>query len=134
MTTVGGIVRDERGLVGKAIVILMLVVAVLGLCAVDAGSILFAKLKIDDAAEAGAVAGAEALKTSHNVQAARQAAVAAVHQSDDSIKEIAVSVDVQGNVTVKVKKKVPTILVGRIGFLKKLGVVHGSATESPPSL
>ena len=61
---------DERGLVGKSLVVSMVLVLLVGLALVEGGSILFAKLQVQDLAQATAVEGAATLRNTNSAAVA----------------------------------------------------------------
>jgi uncharacterized membrane protein len=122
----------EAGLVGKSIVVLLVVALLLGLAAVEGGSILFTQLKLQDAADAAASAASSAFGSSHEVTAAKQAALEAIQENDDGAHLVKVVIDTNGDVTVVLKKKAATLVVQRVGFLKHLAIVKATSTSGPP--
>jgi len=65
-------VHDERGLVGKALVLTLLILAVLGVAALDAVSVLTARYRTADAADRAAEETAYAYKQSRDLRGACQ--------------------------------------------------------------
>jgi Flp pilus assembly protein TadG len=124
--------RDQRGLVGKAIVGLMLALAVLAVFAVEGGSILFTKLSISSAADAAAGAGAGDYSRTHDRQVACTTVLNVLHERDEDARLTRCDVAQDGTVTVTVKKKASTLIVQRVGFLRKLGIVRQTAAVGPP--
>jgi len=123
----------EVGLVGRNLIILLLVTLVIGLAAVEGGSILFTQLKLQDTADAAASAASSAYTPSHSVQAARSAAIGAMQESDDGAHLVKLVVDATGDVTVTLKKKASTMVVHSIGFLEHFGIVKATSTSGPPT-
>ena len=78
--------HDERGLVGKALVITLLILAVLGVCALDAVSILSARYRTADAADRAAEETAYAYKQSHDLRGACQTAVETVEEANHTAR------------------------------------------------
>ena len=87
----------EVGLVGRNLIILLLVTLVIGLAAVEGGSILFTQLKLQDTADAAASAASSAYTPSHSVQAARSAAIGAMQESDDGAHLVKLVVDAKSD-------------------------------------
>ena len=124
--------QDERGLVGKALVILFVVIIIIGLMAVEAGSIIFTKLSVDNTADSAAAEGERALASSHSATEACAAAKASALESDKEIHFVAcTAVPQTGEITIKIRKTAPTLIVRRIGFLRKLGVVKATSSSNP---
>jgi len=122
----------ELGLVGRSLIILIALIVVVGLAAVEGGSILFTELKLQDAADAAASAASGAYGSTHRLELAKQAAIDAIQENDDGAHLVKLVADTQGNVTVTLKKKAVTMVVQRIGFLKHLAIVKATSTSGPP--
>jgi|SRR5437588_6035073 len=123
--------HDERGLVGKAAVTIMVLIVLLGLAGIDGGSILVAELQISDTADAAATASEESYSSNHDAVVARQAGVAAAHERDPNTRVSAFVIHPNGSVTLTVRKRASTIFVRHIGFLKHFAVVSATSTISP---
>ena len=123
--------RDERGLVGRAAITLILLVVVGGLAAVDGGAVLLAKLQASDVADSAANAAETTYANTHDVNAARTAAVDAAKAQDSKVRVTAFSVDAKGTVTVTVRKVASTLIVKRVSFLRHFGVVHATSSTGP---
>jgi uncharacterized membrane protein len=128
--------RDERGLVGRSTITLLVLVVVFGMCAIEGGSILFTRLSLQDTADAAANAGAGSYyNSSGSFQQAEQAAEDSIQEHDPTAKLVGFQVDPSTrDVTVILRKKATTLLVQRIGFLKKLSVIRVSSTAGPPTV
>jgi archaellin len=127
--------HDERGLVGKSLVVLMLLVALVGVAAVEAGSIIFTTLSLQSTADQVAADAARTYNTSHSFQAAELAAKQSLQQHDPDAKLVhqGITIDPRtGDVTVKLKKKASTLIVSRIDALKHFAVVTATSTAGPP--
>jgi hypothetical protein len=123
---------DERGLVGRLIITTVILIAVVGLAVVETGSIIFAKLSLENTASAVANDAQIAFSGSHNAKSAEQAALESLQQHDSDAHLVEFSANPQtGVVTVEVKKVAPTLIVQRVKFLKKLGIVTASASSGP---
>jgi len=123
----------ESGLVGRSVIILLVVAVGLGLAAVEGGSILFTQLKLQDAADAAASAASSEYGSSHRVDAARQAALGTIQEQDEGAHLVKLVIDTAGDVTLVLKQKASTLIVQRVGFLKKLAVVKATSTSGPPT-
>jgi Flp pilus assembly protein TadG len=125
---------DQRGIVATWLIKVVLGIAIVGLAAVEGGSILFTKLGVQDAAESGATAGVEVLTRSpRDCRGAGQVAAAAVIERDSEIEPSAVAWTCfpDGRFRLTVKKEASTILVGRISAIEDWARVEGRATASP---
>lgn len=134
--TTGGRLRDERGLVGKAVVVLMLSVLVAGLAVVETASIVFTYVNLSGSADEAAAAAAGNFASTRNQRVACQVGADVLRQRDASAQFLArrCRVNRDGTVSITVRKEASTILVRRIGFLDQLGVVTQTSTAGPPSL
>ena len=112
--------------------ILMVLILVVGVAAVEGGSILFTQLKLQDAADAAASAASGAYGPSRSLDAAKQAAIGAIQENDDGAHLVKLVVDTRGDVTVTLKKKASTMVVHSIGFLEHLAIVRATSTSGPP--
>ncbi len=132
------VAHDERGLIGKILIVWLVVLVVLGVGAFDTVKILYARYKVADAAQEASFDAASALEKGGNRQEAYQAAVAAVQQKDPDARippKNGFVIDPKTNqVTVTVTKKVSTLIAGRIGFLKKYTKATATDTSEPPTL
>jgi hypothetical protein len=129
--------HGESGAVGWLIVMWLVVVAVIGVTAIDAGSIAFTKFRLADVASSASTQAANSFKASKNVEAACQAASASIAADDASAKlaNKGCVVNVQtGTVTITVRKEAKTILAGRLGFAKHFTKVTATETNGPTSL
>lgn len=130
--------RDgQTGAVGMMIVIWLVVVVVVGISAIDAGSIAFTKFRLADVASSASTQAANAFRVSPNVAAACQAAEASIAADDASAKlaKKGCVVDAQtGAVTITVRKEAKTIIAGRLGLTKKFTKVDATETNGPTAL
>jgi uncharacterized membrane protein len=127
--------RDESGLVGRSTVVLMVLVLLLGLCAVEGGSILFTRLSLQDTADAVANAGAGNYYNTKNFQQAEEAAQESLTEHDNAAKLVGFQVDpATGDVTVTLKKVATTMLVQRFDLTSKLAIIKVSSSAGPPTV
>jgi hypothetical protein len=126
--------RDERGLVGKSIIIMLVFVVIAGIATVDTLSVLFTRLSVNDVATTVALEAARAYQRSDNQRDAQTAAVEALRDdpSVDLVGEVTVD-RATGDVTVTVRKKASTLVAGKISFLKKYAIVRVTVTQGPPT-
>jgi hypothetical protein len=123
--------RDERGLVGRAAITLLVLIIVGGLAAVDSTAVLFAHLQASDVSDTAANAGATSYENTHNFKVARIAADEAAKEQDSAVKVVKFSVNNRGWVTVTVEKMASTFLVKRVGFLRHFGQVEETSSAGP---
>ena len=122
--------RDERGLVGKLLVIWLVVVVLLGLVAVDGASILMLRVRTGDLAGDAATAAADAFAQARDERAARIAALRTIARSEEAARLRRIDVR-RGEVTVEVSTRAGTIVVGRIPFLDGYERVTVTRTSGP---
>lgn len=114
---------DQSGFVGRFIVGWLLIVAVLGIGAVDGASIAFTTLRLSDVAVAAASEAASRYRAPEDAGPACEAAARAVQIQDPEMTLLRCRVDDLGVATVTLRKKASTLVVGRIDMLKKYGRV-----------
>jgi uncharacterized membrane protein len=133
---------DEAGVVGKIIVVWLVIVALLGVIALDGGSILFTRFRLSDTAQTAAAAAAAAYKDTPNEAKACQTALQSIQQDDPQAAPPA-AVKVKGwckvspktgEVTITLHKKAKTILAYRIGFTEGFTKVVVVESGGPSSL
>lgn len=122
--------RDERGLVGKLLVLWLVFLALVVVALFDAGSIVFARLRVADLAQDAAFASAQRFDETGERRQAVRAALASIASSDEDARLSELEISRRGEVTVVVTDQATTLLAGRIGFLDHLVNVTGSDTSS----
>ena len=85
-TTLRRVHREQSGLVGKIIVVWLVFVAVIGIFAIDAASVLFTKFRLSDAAATAASTAVSTYESERDVTAACNAAELSVRQSDPDLE------------------------------------------------
>jgi uncharacterized membrane protein len=120
--------RDERGLVGKFIVGWLLLVVLLGVAAVDFGSIAFTTFRLSDIATSAAAEAASQLDRGATPLEACSSAEAIVAEQDPAVRLVGCRRGDGRSVSVTVRKKAATLIVGRLEFLERYGRV--TRTES----
>ncbi len=130
--------RDvQTGAVGMMIIIWLAVVVLLGVTAIDAGSIAFTKFRLADVASSASTQAANAFRASPNVAAACQAAEASIAAEDASAKlakKGCVIDAATGAVTITVRKEAKTIIASRLSFTKTFTKVSATETNGPTAL
>ncbi len=130
--------RDRQtGAVGMMIIIWLAVVVLVGVTAIDAGSIAFTKFRLADVASTASTLAANAFRASPNVAAACQAAETSIATDDASAKLVKKGCVVNaqtGVVTITVRKEAKTIIAGHLGFTKKYTKVSATETNGPTAL
>lgn len=132
MNAVDRVHRDERGLVGKILVLWLVLAALLAVLAYDGIRIAVTKFRVADAAQSAAFQSATTLKSTRGDRdAAYRAAQDAVTEADDGLRLAEFVIDPGSDeIRVTVAKKAPTILVERIGFLSPLTRARTTETSS----
>ena len=123
--------RDDRGLVGKILLVLLLLLAVLVVGAIDAGSILLARSRAADLAKDASVSAAEALRQNGDEEHAKLAALDTIADADEPVRLKRIDVG-RREVTVVLVVHADTLVVGRIPFLDDLGRVTVSGSTAAP--
>lgn len=129
--------RDEAGMIGKIIVIWLVMVAVLGVIAVDTASVVFATFRASDVAATAASAGAATYRARKDVSEACDVARRSIVESDANarIPKSFCKVDTaNGQVTITVRKRANTIIAGRLPFTEDLTEVVAKETATPSAL
>ena len=123
---------SEHGIVGKILVVTLLLILLVGLTVIEAGSIVYTKFQIDGAAEAAANQAVAEFQRSQSLEEARRVALQTVRDRDAGATVTRfVLVKVTGVVTVSVAKEAATLVVRRVDFLEELGLVRSTATARP---
>ena len=123
--------RDDRGLVGKILLVWLLLLAVLLVGAIDAGSILLARSRAADLARDASVSAAEALRQNGDEEQAKLAALDTIADADEPVRLKSIDVG-RREVTVVLVVHADTLVVGRIPFLDDLGRVTVSGSTAAP--
>ncbi len=121
---------DERGLLGKLALIVLVVVLLVVVVAVDVGSIVLANVRTADIAQDAASAGAERYAATGRRKQAVRAALSKIADRDEDARLSSLELTPSGAITVVVRDRAPTVLLGRIGLLDELTAVSASATRS----
>ena len=122
--------RDAGSIVMSWLVKLALVLTVFAISAFDAVSVASAHLSTSDDANSAASAAAADYQSSHNVQSALAAAEDAITNPNEILVPTSLVINPDGSATVTVQRKITTVVMYRIGPLKKYTViqVRGQAT------
>ena len=123
--------RDDRGLVGKILLVWLLLLAVLVVGAIDAGSILLARSRAADLAKDASVSAAEALRQNGDEEQAKLAALDTIADADEPVRLKSIDVG-RREVTVVLVVHADTLVVGRLPFLDDLGRVTVSGSTTAP--
>ena len=113
--------RDERGVVISWLVKLLLGLAVFGVILFDAGSIIVNFFGLDSAADEIAVAVSTSVRSGEIAPNDRSSLETATKElaKEAKAKLVSVNVDQDGVLHVRLKRTAKTLIVGRIGPIKK---------------
>jgi hypothetical protein len=121
-------------MVGRVIVTMLVLIVVFGIAAVEAGSIIFTKLSLENTASDVAADAILVLNGSHNPQQACTEAQSSLETHDADARLVRCIADPSvGEVKITLRKVATTIIVRRLSFLRKLGVVKATADIGGPS-
>jgi hypothetical protein len=118
---------DERGLIGKILVLWLLVAALVVVLVIDAGTIVLARLHVSDLARDAATVGADTYGETGRRRPSIQATRAALAEADADAHLDTFDIDEEGAVSVTVSDPVATLLAGRFGVFE---AVSASDSES----
>lgn len=121
---------DERGLIGKILVIWLVILGLVVVALIDGGSIVLARLRTNDLARDAASAAEERFSETGRRRQAIRAALATVAETGEDARLVEVEFSDQGDVTVVVTDRARTLLVGRLGFFEDLTEATASDTAS----
>jgi hypothetical protein len=124
---------DAGSIVMGWLVKLALLLAIFGIAAVDAVAVGSAHLTTTDDANSAASAAAADFRTSHNVASATSAAADAITNPSEQIVPGSLVIAGDGSVTVSVQRKITTVVMYRIGPLKKYTVIRVKGEATPPT-
>jgi hypothetical protein len=119
---------DERGLIGKILVLWLVILSVVVVVLVDGGSIVLARLRTHDLARDAASAAEERLSETGKRRQAVRTALETIGEADDDARLVELEVSGRGDVTVVVSDRVGTLLIGRLGFFEHLTTATASDT------
>jgi uncharacterized membrane protein len=125
------VIRQEAGLVGKILILWLLLLAVVVVVAIDAGSILLTRSRAADLAEDASVSAAEAFGQTGDQQQAKLAALDTIADADEAVRLKRIDVG-RREVTVVLVVRADTLVVGRIPFLDDLEKLTVSGSTAAP--
>ena len=125
------VIREEAGLVGKVLLLWLLLLAVVVVAAIDAGSILLTRSRAADLAEDASVSAAEAFGQTGDEQQAKLAALDTIADADEAVRLKRIDVG-RREVTVVLVARADTLVVGRIPFLDDLETLTVSGSTAAP--
>jgi hypothetical protein len=125
------LVADERGVITRFLVKLVVVFALLGVAANEVGQVLLAQVRASNAAASAALTGANVFKRTTSQVAAQSEAAGAATESHASAHLVAITFDRAGTATATVEDTADTLLVHRIFFLRHFGEQRSTEISGP---
>lgn len=124
------VARDRGSIVVGWLTKIVVVLALLGVALFDGMSVAVAHMNGSDDANTAAGAANTAWEQTHSVQAAYDAAAASITNPNESVLTTGFSVESNGTVHLLLRRQATTLLMSKIGPLKKFTVftVSGEAT------
>jgi hypothetical protein len=123
--------RREDGLVGKLVLAMLVIVVVLAIAAVDAGSIVLSRVRTADLAQSAATAASHRFAQTDSRREAVRAALAAIADRDDDARMRSLTIEKDGGVTVTISDRAWTLVAGRLPFLDDLTTATATQTHTP---
>ena len=117
---------DERGLIGKILLIWLVILGLIVVALIDGGSIVLARLRTNDLARDAAFAAEERFSETGRRRQAVRAALTTIAETDEDARLVELEVSGRGDVTVVVSDRAGTLLVGRLGFFEDLAMATAS--------
>ena len=129
---------DERGLIGKVMVVWLLVLVVLGIAVIDATSIVMARFQLSDAATRAATDAAATLNRGGSATEACEAAADSLDEHEPDARRPRRSwceVDTtDGSVTIRLRTEAGTLVAGRLSFTEDYATVTVAESAGRSSL
>lgn len=131
MNNIDGARSDERGLIGKILVLWLVLGLLLVVFAYDGIQVAVTRFRVADTAQSAAYEAASTLRSTNGDSAeAYQAAQQVVADAGSDLRLSGFTIDPQTDqVTLTVTHKAPTLLMGRIGFLKSFTKARTTETS-----
>ena len=123
--------RDNGSIVLGWLTKLVVLLAVLGVLAFDGIAITVNNVTAEDDANTVARAAADAYHTTHDVQAAYNAALEAVPNSRDSLLPRRFSIDPDGTVHLVLRRETRTLVVHHISALRHYEITDADGDATP---
>lgn len=122
---------DERGLVGKILLLWLLIAAIVVVIAIDAGSIVLVRMRTSDLANDASASAAEAFRSTGDEEQAKLAALDTIADADEPVRLKRIDVG-RREVQVVLTVRADTLIVGRIPFFEDLERVTESGSTTAP--
>lgn len=124
---------DAGGIVISWLVRLVVVVVLVAVVAFDALSVGISRLNGTDDANAVALAAAQVWQQTHNFQSAVDAAEEAVPDAHESLVPHSLSIDADGTVRLELRRQARTLVMYRLGPLRRYTFAVMKGESSPPT-
>jgi hypothetical protein len=113
------------------ITVWLVVLAIFGVAAFDAISVMASRVSTENDAQSAAYAASSAWHNSHSIEMAYQAAVTTVAGNGETVLTKSFSIDADGTAHLVLRSRVHSILLNDIGPLKKYTITleHGDANS-----
>ena len=121
-TALSSRLRDERGVIVGFVVKTLVIFAILGVVAFDAGQVVVDQIKAGDVAQTAAQAAADIYYSTKNEDRAKQAGITAAAEQDSTAVVTSIQIMADGSAVVTVERPATTLLVQRVSFLKHIGM------------
>lgn len=125
--------RDAGGIVIGWLVKLVVVVVLVAIVAFDALSVGISRLNGTDDANAAALAAATSWQQTHNLQSAVDAAEEAIPDSHETLVPRSLSIDANGTVHLELRRQARTLVMYRIGPLRRYTFAVVKGESGPPT-
>ena len=122
--------RDERGEIASSLLRILLVFVLLGLVANEIGQMVITKVHVENAAAAGAQAGADSWAGVKNLRLAEAAALSGTRIADPTAAVNTFEVLPDGTAVLTASDRAHTLFMQHIPFLKKYTVQRAEQSES----
>lgn len=131
MKQIDDVHSDERGLIGKILVLWIVLGLLLVVFAYDGIQVAVTRFRVADTAQSAAYEAASTLRSTNGDGAqAYQTAQRVVADAGSDLRLSGFSIDPQTDqVTLTVTHKAPTLLMGRIGFMKSFTKARTTETS-----
>jgi len=121
--------RDERGEIASSLLRILLVFVLLGLVANEIGQMVITKVRVENAAAAGAQAGADSWAGVKNLPLAEAAALSGTRTADPTAAVSKFEVLPDGTAVLTASDEARTLFMQHIPFLKKFTVQQAKQSE-----
>jgi hypothetical protein len=124
---------DAGGIVVGWLLKISVVLFIIGICGFDGIAVGSARLNAVDDANSAASAAATDYQATHNVTSALAAAVHSISTPNEQILGNSLTIGADGSATVSLERKVTTLVMYRIGPLRKYTVIRVKGEAAAPT-